>query len=251
MILMDRVAVVTGAGTGIGRECCIALARQGAKIVVVDINLPGAEQTVRDLRTLGAEAIAIRADISIEEDTLRMAQIAMDQYRRIDILVNNAGLWGDLTRKTFDQIPMAEWDRVMAVNVRGTVLASRAVFPIMRDQGYGKIINVSSATAFSGPPLLLHYVSSKAAVLGLTRSLAREIGNYGIRVNAIAPGLTETEGSLRNTGAQRFAEIASQTILKSCAKPSDIASTVLFLASTESDFMTGQTVVVDGGMVMH
>lgn len=251
MDLRDRVAVVTGAGTGIGKECCHALARQGARMAVVDINLAGAEQTAKEIEALGAQAIAIGADVSSEEDTLRMAQLAVDRFGRIDILVNNAGLWGDLTRNTFDQMPMADWDRVMAVNVRGTVLASRAVFPIMRRQGYGKIVNISSTTAFFGPPLLLHYVTSKAAILGLTKSLAREVGTYGIRVNAIAPGLTETEGSLRNTGAARFADIASQTILKKSAKPSDIAAAVLFLASGESDFITGQTIVVDGGMVLR
>jgi len=251
MRLADKVAIVTGAATGIGKECCEALAREGAKLAAVDINLAGAEQTAREIEKLGAEAIAAVADVSSEPDTVRMAQLAVDRYGRIDILVNNAGLWGDLTRRTFDQIPMAEWDRVMAVNVRGAVLASRAVFPIMRTRGYGKIINISSSTAFFGPPLLLHYVTSKAAILGLTKALAREVGSYGIRVNAIAPGLTDTKGSLRNTGTARFAEIASQTILKTTAKPSDIASAVLFLSSAESDFITGQTIVVDGGMVLR
>jgi len=251
MSLKDKVMIVTGAGTGIGRTCAMEAARRGAKVAAVDVNADSAEQTAKDVRSMGAECIAVVTDISLEKDTAEMARIVHDHYKRIDILVNNAGLWGALSRKPFHEMSVEEWDKVMGVNLRGVFLATKGVFPYMRDQRYGKIINISSSTAFFGAPFLLHYVTSKAGILGLTRSVAREVGEYGICVNAVAPGFTLTEGSLSNTGRERAELLAAQTILKRVANPEDIVGTILFLASPDSDFMTGQTLVVDGGMSLR
>lgn len=251
MGLKDKVIIVTGAGTGIGKACAMEAARRGAKVAVVDMNPGSTEQSAEDIKAIGAECIPVVADISLEQDTARMAKVVHDHYKRIDILVNNAGLWGALSRKPIDQMSVEEWDRVMAVNLRGTFLAIKAVYSIMREQKYGKIINIASTTAFFGSPFLLHYVTSKAGIIGLTRSVAREVGEYGICVNAVAPGFTLTDGSLSNTGQERANQLATQTILKRVALPQDIVGTILFLAGPESDFMTGQTLVVDGGMVLH
>lgn len=252
MGLREKVIIVTGAGRGIGKACALALAKEGVKVVVVDINFANAERSERDIQAVGGECMPIEADISVEPDTLRMVEMIMGRYKRIDVLINNAALLGgNINRKSFDEISVNEWDLFMAVNLRGTFLCIKAVFPIMRRQGYGKIINIASATALFGAPFFLHYVTSKAGVIGLTRALAREIGEYGIRVNALAPGLTETEESLCKISPERFAELASQTVLKRVAKPEDLIGAVSFLASPESDFMTGQTIVVDGGHVFY
>ncbi len=251
MGLKDKIIIITGAGTGIGKACAMEAAKRGAKVAVVDMNPGSTEQSAGDIKAIGAECIPVVADISLEQDTARMAKTVHDHYKRIDILVNNAGLWGALSRKPIDQMPVEEWDRVMGVNLRGTFLAIKAVYPIMREQKYGKIINIASTTAFFGSPFLLHYVTSKAGIIGLTRSVAREVGEYGICVNAVAPGFTLTDGSLSNTGQERADQLATQTILKRVALPQDIVGTILFLAGPESDFMTGQTLVVDGGMVLH
>jgi 3-oxoacyl-[acyl-carrier protein] reductase len=248
MDLKDRVIIVTGAGRGIGKVCASTLATNGAKLAVVDINSDHAEQSAREIEAADGECIPIAADISLEGDTLRMVEMTVDRYGRIDVLINNAAIWNT---KSFDEISVNEWDLVMAVNLRGTFLSCKAVYPIMRKQGYGKIINIASTVALFGSSSYLHYVTSKAGIIGLTRALAREIGKYGIRVNALAPGLTETEGALAQITRERFFEMASQTVLKRVAKPEDLAGTILFLASPESDFMTGQTMVVDGGFVFH
>jgi len=251
MSLENKVIIITGAATGIGKACAIEAAKSGAKVAVVDVDSDGVARTAKELSALGADCVAVVADVSLEQDTVRMAKTVYDRYQRIDILVNNAGLWGALSRKPFHEMAVEEWDRVMGVNLRGVFLATKAVYPFMRDQKYGKIINVSSSTVFFGAPFLLHYVTSKAGILGLTRSVAREVGECGIRVNAVAPGFTLTEGSLANTGRDRAEQLATQTILKRVGNPEDIIGTILFLASPESDFMTGQTLVVDGGMSLH
>jgi len=251
MSLQDRVMVITGAGTGIGKMCAIQAVKRGAKIAVVDIDARSAEKSVKDIQAMGGDCISVRADISSERDTIEMAKTVHDHYERIDVLVNNAALWGVLTRKPFHETPVEEWDKVMGVNLRGPFLTAKAVFPFMRERKYGKIINISSTTAFFGSPFFLHYVTSKAGIMGMTKSMAREVGEYGICVNAVAPGFTLTEGSLSNTGEERALQLASQTILKRVAQPVDIVGAILFLADSDSDFMTGQTIVVDGGMVLH
>jgi NAD(P)-dependent dehydrogenase (short-subunit alcohol dehydrogenase family) len=251
MRLKDRVAVVTGAARGIGRAYALRLAAEGAKIVVADI-IDGAE-TVNEVKKKGGDAIYVKTDVTSEESTREMAQKVIEQFGRIDILVNNAALFADLVKRPFWEIPANEWDKVMAVNVKGPFLCSKAVYPQMKKQGKGKIINVSSGTFYKGLPLFLHYVVSKGANVALTRSMAREVGDAGINVNTIAPGYTETE-VLKNK-PQDPPEVIKMAAASRCIKraetPDDITGTIVFLSSDDSDFITGQTIIVDGGSALN
>ena len=244
--IQGRVAIVTGAAGGLGRAFCLALAQKGAHVVVADLDYAGAEQTVEMLNESGNDGIAIAVDVSDETATLQMAALAVERWGRIDILVNNAAIYAGLERKPFDAISIEEWDQVMAVNLKGPWLCTRAVFPLMKIQGKGKIINIASAVFYSGSPLWSHYVSSKGGLIGLTRSLAKELGNEKITVNAVAPGFTMTEASEQlipdavNYGVQRGS-------IKRSEQPEDLVGAVLFLASDSSDFITGQTIIIDGG----
>ena len=249
--LQGRVAIVTGAAQGIGARYAAALAAEGAALVCADVI--DAEPVAAQIRAAGGRALALRADVSSAESVRQMAAASVEAFGRIDVLVNNAGLFANLALKPFEQIEAAEWDRVMAVNVRGPFECAKAVLPQMRAQGYGKIVNIASATVFKGSPMLLHYVTSKGAVVAMTRSLARELGDAGIRVNTLAPGLTASENTLANPawqGAVGANNIASRAIKRELT-PEDLCGTLVYLASAESDFVTGQVIVVDGGSVMH
>ena len=249
--LQGRVAIVTGAAQGIGARYAAALAAEGAALVCADVI--DAEPVAAQIRAAGGRALALLADVSSAESVRQMAAASVEAFGRIDVLVNNAGLFANLAMKPFEQIEAAEWDRVMAVNVRGPFECAKAVLPQMRAQGYGKIINIASATVFKGSPMLLHYVTSKGAVVAMTRSLARELGDAGIRVNTLAPGLTASENTLANPawqGAVGANNIASRAIKREVT-PEDLCGTLVYLASAESDFVTGQVIVVDGGSVMH
>ena len=249
--LQGRVAIVTGAAQGIGARYAAALAAEGAAVVCADVI--DAEPVAALIRAAGGRALALRVDVSSAESVRQMAAASVEAFGRIDVLVNNAGLFANLALKPFEQIEAAEWDRVMAVNVRGPFECAKAVLPQMRAQGYGKIVNIASATVFKGSPMLLHYVTSKGAVVAMTRSLARELGDAGIRVNTLAPGLTASENTLANPawqGAVGANNIASRAIKREVT-PEDLCGTLVYLASAESDFVTGQVIVVDGGSVMH
>jgi 3-oxoacyl-[acyl-carrier protein] reductase len=248
--LEGRVAIVTGAGKGLGKAFCLGLAREGADIVAVTrADMEGLQDTAKGVKSLGREAIVSQVDVSNEEDTLRMAREAMAQFGRIDILVNNAAYYYGVARRSFTEITGAEWDRMMGVNVKGPWFCARAVFPAMKQQGKGKIINLASEVFFTGSQGFVHYVSSKGGVIGLTRALAIELGPHGICINAVAPGYTDTEASRTIADVSKYD--TSRTPLRRLESPEDLVGIVNFLASDESDFITGQTVLVDGGRAMH
>lgn len=249
--LEGRVAIVTGAAQGIGARYAQALAAEGAAVVCADVT--DATAIASAIVAAGGRAIAVRADVTSSESVKAMAQQALDAFQRIDILVNNAGLFANLALKPLEEITSEEWDKVMAVNVRGPFECAKAVLPAMKQQQYGKIINIASGTVFKGAPMLLHYVSSKGAVVAMTRSMARELGDSGIRVNTLAPGLTSSENTVANPawqGAVGANNIASRAIKREVL-PEDLCGTLIYLASDASDFVTGQVIVVDGGSVMH
>jgi 3-oxoacyl-[acyl-carrier protein] reductase len=250
MRLKDKVAIVTGAAKGLGRVFAIGLAKEGAKIMAVTRkDLDNLDKTVKEIEKLGGVAKSLQADVSIEKDAIRIAEETMKAFGRIDILVNCAAIYDGLVRKSFTEIDPKEWDQVMAVNVKGPWLCTRAVFPHMKQQGKGKIVNLSSEVFFTGSHGLIHYVSSKGGVIGLTRALAIELGPHNININAVAPGFTDTEASRSIADVTKYD--VSKTPLKRLEQPNDLLGAVIFLASDESDFITGQTLLVDGGRAMH
>ena len=245
--LDGKVAIVTGAAQGIGRAIAGGLAREGARIVVVD--LERADETAATF----TDGVAITADVSSEEDTAGMAREALEQCGSIDILVNNAGLYASLAMRPFTEIPLEEWRRVMDVNVASMFLACRAVVPVMQAQGGGKIVNISSGTPFRGVPFLLHYVTSKGAIVAFTRALARELGKDGVLVNCVAPGFTMSEGVKQNpeiVEKLRDVSVSARTLQRD-QEPEDVVGAVVYLAGPHSDFVTGQTIVIDGGQYFH
>lgn len=249
--LEGRAAIITGAAQGIGAAYALAMAAAGAKLTLCDIAAP--RETAAAVRDAGGTVIAVACDVTDRQAAEAMAAATMSEYGGIQILVNNASIFAALSLKPAEQIEGAEWDRVMAVNVRGSFECARAVIPAMRSQNYGKIVNIASGTVFKGAPMMLHYVASKGAVVAMTRSLARELGKDGIRVNCLAPGLTMSAGVQANSDWS--ASISAANIGSRClqreAKPEDLTGTLVYLSSASSDFMTGQTVVVDGGSVTH
>lgn len=249
--LKDRVAIVTGGGFGIGRFYSIGIAREGGRVVIADINDEAAALTVQTIQAAGWEAVAVHTDVADQESTKAMARTAMEAFGRIDILVNNAAFFANLPLRDFEEIDVAEWDRVMAVNVRGTFLCAQAVVPHMRAQKYGKIINISSSSLLFGNPKRIHYVTSKAALLGFSRSLARALGDDNICVNTIMPGGTDSEGLRAFQGEAYIQRMGANKAFKRVQKPEDLVGTVLFLASSDSDFITGAAIVVDGGNAMY
>ena len=250
MRLKDKVAIVTGGGVGIGRAYAHGLAKEGAAVIVADIQ--EAKKVAADIKAAGGEAIAVAVDVTSPEKTQAMAAATLKAYGHIDVLVNNAGLYSALKKKNFMEIDPDEWDRVMAVNLKGLFLCVKAVYPAMQRQGKGKIINISSGTALSGSPFFLHYVSSKAGVIGFTRALAREVGGDNICVNSIMPGLTISGSNQEGVmTAEQLADRRKRRCFQRDQYPKDLVGTVIFLASDDSDFMTGQSIGVDGGMNMH
>ena len=247
MRLKGKVAIVTGGARNIGAAYCRRLAAEGAAIAIADL-LDGST-VAREIQEAKGEALSLKVDVSREEDTARMAEETVKRFGRIDILVNNAAIFLSIKRKPFYELTENEWDQVSSVNIKGPFLCAKAVFPQMKNQKSGKIINISSTTALQGTPLFLHYVASKAALIGMTRSMARELGSFGIGVNAIAPGLVEHEGQ---TVPKEFTEFQLKArSFKRLETPEDLAGTLVYLASSDSDFITGQTVVVDGGSLLH
>lgn len=249
--LSGRAAIVTGAAQGIGATYALALAAAGARVSLCDLAAP--EATVAAVRAAGGEAIGQACDVTDPAAVAALVRATEAAFGGVQVLVNNAAVFGALALKPFTEIASAEWDRVMAVNVRGSFECAKAVLPAMRRQGYGKIINIASGTVFKGTPLLLHYVTSKGAVVAMTRAIARETGDQGIRCNCLAPGLTMSDSV--KSSADWTEAILTNNIASRCLKreevPEDLIGALIFLAAAESDFMTGQTIVVDGGSAMH
>lgn len=248
--LTDRVIIVTGGAQGIGKAYCEGLAREGAKVVVADLNGSLAEQVAEKIGA--AEALPVTVDVSQMEATENMVKATMDRFGRVDGLINNAAVFQrpSVTRGPFEQISVEEWDRVMAVNVRGVFLCIRAVLPAMKEQKYGKIVNISSGTVLTGTPKFAHYVTSKAAVIGLTRCIAREVGEWNICINAVAPGLTLSLDDVDDAGMKQYEQRSQAGCIKKVETPQDLVGTIVFLSSAESDFITGQTIAVNGGSSM-
>ena len=245
--LVGKVAVVTGAAQGIGNAIAHGLAEEGACVAVAD--LQRADEAAASL----PDAIGIEVDVADEAAVERMAEEVVERFRGIDILINNAGLYASLQMRPFTEIPLEEWRKVMDVNVASMFLAARAVVPRMRERGGGKIVNISSGTVFRGVPFVLHYVASKGAIVAMTRSLAKELGNDGIHVNCVAPGFTITEGVQEHeevVQALRDVTIAARTIQRDQV-PEDVVGAVVFLCTPAADFITGQTMVIDGGQYFH
>ena len=251
--LEGRVAIITGGGHGIGKAYAARLATEGAKVVIAELDGASANAVAAELTAQGFDAIAVQTDVANEASVNNMAQQTIARFGRIDVLVNNAAIFATvpMSRSPFDQISVEEWDRMMSVNVKGTWLASRAVVPQMRKQAYGKIINVSSGTALKGSPSRIHYVTSKAGILGFTKTLANEVGKDGICVNCVAPGSTLSEENPDDDISKMRAQAANTRALKRVQTPEDLTGAVVFFASADSDFITGQTLVVDGGSCMH
>lgn len=248
MRLKDRVAIVTGGALGIGRVYARRLLHEGARVVIADIVDP--TEAVRALDAHG-EVVGMRTDVASAEATRAMAEATVSRFGHIDVLVNNAAVFAVLQPQPLEAIPEDEWDRVMAVNVKGVWNCVKAVVPAMKSQGAGRIVNIASAIAPKGTAHLLHYVTSKGAVITMTRALARELGEFGIGVNALAPGLTVSETVLQNpliTGFQAEAVLQSRAFKRE-ETPEDLEGALVFLASDDSAFMTGQTLVVDGGSI--
>jgi NAD(P)-dependent dehydrogenase (short-subunit alcohol dehydrogenase family) len=249
--LTGKTAIITGAAQGIGAHYARGLAAAGAAVSVCDVADPGS--LVDEIRAAGGRIMGRIVDITDGAAMRAFAEETHAQFGGPDILVNNAALFGALKRKPLMEIDAQEWDRVMTVNVRGPFECVKAVVPFMRSKGYGKIVNISSSTVNAGQPLLLHYVTSKGAIIAMTRSLARELGADGIRVNAVSPGFTLSE-AVRNNPVytpQVTSGIAAMRSIKRDQQPDDLVGTVVFLASPASDFITGQTLIVDGGMAMN
>ncbi len=254
MKLKDKVAVITGAAQGIGAAFAIGYAKEGARIVIADI-LDGKE-AVEAVEKAGSEAVYIKNDVTRQEECDAMAKAAVDRFGSIDILVNNAGYFANVVMKPFIEISDEEWNRVMDVNIGGVFRCTKAVFPYMKEKG-GKIINISSASILEGVPYMPHYVASKGAIMAFTRGMARELGDYKINVNSIAPGFTHSAGGdkfdrSKEVDIPPLEEIQQPNkCIKRPAVPEDLVGTAVFLASDMSDYISGQLIVHDGGMSMH
>jgi 3-oxoacyl-[acyl-carrier protein] reductase len=251
--LDGRVAIVTGSGHGIGRAYAERLAEDGASVVIVDLDDDACASVAADLTKQGRKAIWVVADVAEAAATKRMAQAAIDAFGRIDILVNNAAMFSrvPMSRVPFEEIDEAEWDKMMTVNLRGTWHPCRAVVPSMRANKYGKIVNISSSTVFSHAPSRIHYVTTKAGIIGFTRTLAAELGTDNITVNCVAPGSTLSEEDAGDAALNFRSAAVTKRSLQRVQTPRDLVGAISFFASPDSDFITGQTLVVDGGAAFH
>lgn len=246
--LAGKRIIVTGAARGLGREFALHLAALGASVLAVDVLKAELEQTRAAARERGTELATAVTDVTSSGQTRALANLAADEIGGLDALVNNAAIV-NLTRRPFDQIHEGDWDRVLAVNLKGAWLCAKSTVPLMRQAGRGSIVNLASEVALSGSPGLAHYVASKAAIIGFTRTLARELGPDRIRVNALAPGFVPTNASTTLLAGGQYDTTA--TPLGRTAQPDDLLGALTFLISDESEFITGQTLLVNGGRLLH
>ena len=252
-LLDGKVVVVTGGGHGIGKAYCLGIAREGGTAVVADIDGQAAEGVAKAIQDSGGKALAAKVDVANFASCQDMAKKAIDAYDKIDGLINNAAIFMSVPAEkgSWQDITEEAWDRMMTVNVKGLWLASRAVVPAMQKRKQGSVVNISSNMAFNGGLTMMHYVTSKATVVGFSRVLARELGPDNVRVNTLAPGATMSEEKVTETALKNYERSASTRILKRIEQPDDLVGTALFLLSDLSAFVTGQTILVNGGAVLH
>jgi 3-oxoacyl-[acyl-carrier protein] reductase len=246
--LKDRVAIVTGAGQGIGRVFAKAFAKAGACAVIAELNEKKAAAVSEEIMRDGGKALAVTTDVADEASIKEMIEVVEDEYGRVDVLINNAGIFSTLEMRPFDQIPLAEWERVLRVNLTGPFLCARAVLPAMRRAQWGRIINIASGAVRLGRPNYLHYIATKAALSGMSLSMARELGADGITVNAILPGATFTEIERKTVTPEQKERIVAMQCIPRPEVPEDLVGAALFLASDAAAFVTGQSINLDGGV---
>jgi len=245
--LNDRVVIITGAGQGIGRVFAKAFALAGARAVIAERNEKSAASVAEEIMRAGGQALAVTTDIADPASIDEMIEVVEDQYGRIDVLVNNAAIFSTLEMRPFEQIPLQEWEQVLRVNITGQMLCARAVLPAMRRAKWGRIINMASGAVTLGRPGYLHYITSKSALVGMSRSMARELGKDNITVNAILPGAVFTEIERKTVTPEWKERVISMQCVPRAQTPEDLVGTVLFLACEGSAFITGQTINADGG----
>jgi 3-oxoacyl-[acyl-carrier protein] reductase len=253
MRLKNKVSIITGAAHGIGRAYARRFAEEGAHVVIADIDAPGGEATAKAIADSGGAAWARTTDVRRYSDVQALIQETTRRFGRVDVLLNNAAIYvtQQLWKWPVEELPLDEWDRVMEVNLKGVFLCSKAVIPIMKQQGSGKIINIASGTFFSGSGNMPHYTSAKGGVVALTRVMARQLGEWGINVNCMTPGSTMSEEAVSDEVLKRREGSVDKRAFRRIETPADIVGTAVFLASSDSDFITGQLLVVEGGGIMH
>jgi 3-oxoacyl-[acyl-carrier protein] reductase len=252
-LLDEKVVIVTGGGHGIGKAYCVGIAREGGAAVVADIDEKAAQGVAKAIQDSGGKALATKVDVVDFASCQEMAKKALDAFGKIDGLINNAAIFMSVPAEkgSWEDITEEAWDRMFAVNVKGLWLVGRAVVPAMQQRKQGSVVNISSNMAFNGGLTMMHYVTSKAAVVGFSRVLARELGPDNIRVNTLAPGATMSEEKVTEDALKNYEKTASTRILKRIEQPEDLVGTALYLLSDLSTFVTGQTILVNGGAVLH